>query len=118
MFVATDDKSPAAAFTTIDNPARNSNDIIARVKAGLSVHTYADADTREARKNDTLRRDWAFASGAQVISTDFLVANKRIGKYQVRVPQGHIAQCNVQLSPARCGGLDLEAGGAAGAGQP
>lgn len=119
MFVATDDKSPAAAFTTIDNPARNSNDIIARVKAGLIVHTYADADTREARKNDMLRRDWAFASGAQIISTDFLVANKRIGKYQVRVPQGHIAQCNVQLSPARCGGLDLEAGGAApGAGQP
>ena len=109
MFVATDDKSPAAAFTTIDNPAKNSNDIIARVKAGLIVHTFADADTREARKNDMLRRDWAFASGAQMISTDFFIANKRIGKYQVRVPGGHIAQCNVQLSPGRCGGLDLEA---------
>ena len=62
MFVNTDEKSPAAAFTTIDNPAKNSNDVIARVKAGFIVHTFADADTREARKNDMLRRDWAFAS--------------------------------------------------------
>ena len=108
MFVATDEKSPAAAFTTIDNPAKNSNDITARVKAGLIVHAFADADTREARKNDMLRRDWAFASGAQVISTDFVVAYMRIGKCEVRVPEGHIAQCNVQLSPGRCGGLDLE----------
>lgn len=108
MFVNTDDKSPDAAFTTIDNPAKNSNDIIERVKAGLIVHTFADADTREARKNDMLRRDWAFASGAQVISTDFVVPNQRIGKYQVRVPGGHVAQCNVQLAPGRCGGLDPE----------
>ncbi|MBA2589382.1 MAG: hypothetical protein H0U98_12250 [Alphaproteobacteria bacterium] len=111
MFVATDEKSPVAAFITIDNPAKDSNDIIARVKAGLIVHTFADADTREARKNDMLRRDWAFASGAQMISTDFLLPNKRIGKYQVRVPGGHVAQCNIQLSPGRCGGLDLEAAG-------
>jgi len=108
MFVATDAKSPAAGFVTIDNPAKNSGDIIGHVKAGLIVHTFADADTREARKNDMLRRDWAFASGAQMISTDFIVANKRIGKYQVRVPGGHVAQCNVQLAPGRCGGLDLE----------
>ena len=108
MFVATDEKSPAAAFVTIDNPAKDAAAITARVKAGLIVHTFADADTREARKNDTVRRDWAFASGAQMISTDFLVANKRIGKYEVHVPGGHVAQCNVQLGPARCGGLDLE----------
>src|SRR5947209_10621936 len=31
MFVNTDDKSPAAAFTTIDNPAKNANDIIEKV---------------------------------------------------------------------------------------
>ncbi len=110
MFVATDDKSPAAAFITIENPAKDAAAITADVKAGLIVHTFADADTREARKNDTLRRDWAFASGAQMISTDFPVANKRIGKYEVRVPGNHVAQCDVQLSPGRCGGLDVESG--------
>ena len=110
MFVATDEKSPAAGFITIENPATSAAAITADVKAGLIVHTFADADTREARKNDTLRRDWAFASGAQMISTDFVVANKRIGKYEVRVPNGHVAQCDVQLSPQRCGGLDVEPG--------
>ncbi|MFO1247630.1 MAG: Ca2+-dependent phosphoinositide-specific phospholipase C [Alphaproteobacteria bacterium] len=109
MFIATDENSPDAAFLTIDNPARNSNDIIERVKAGFIVHTFADADTREARKNDHIRRDWAFASGAQVISTDFLKPDRQIGAYQVRVPAGHVAQCNVQLESGRCGGLDLEA---------
>jgi hypothetical protein len=112
MFVNTDDKSPAAAFVTHENPIKEAAAITADVKAGLLVHTFADADTREARKNDTLRRDWAFASGAQMISTDFLVANKRIGKYEVRVPGGHVAQCNVQLAPQRCSGLDVEPGGA------
>ena len=111
MFVATDDKSPVAAFMTIDNAAKNAAAITGGVKAGLIVHTFADVDTREARKNDTLRRDWAFASGAQIISTDFLIANKRIGKYEVQVPGGHVAQCNVQLLPQRCAGLDVESGG-------
>jgi hypothetical protein len=108
MFVATDEKSPAAAFTTIENPAKDAATITADVKAGLIVHTFADADTREARKNETVRRDWAFASGAQMISTDFVVANKRIGTYAVRVPDNHVGQCDVQLSPGHCGGLDLE----------
>jgi hypothetical protein len=108
MFVATDEKSPAAAFTTIENPAKDAATITADVKAGLIVHTFADADTREARKNETARRDWAFASGAQMISSDFVVANKRIGTYVVHVPGNHVGQCDVQLSPGHCGGLDLE----------
>ena len=118
MFVNTDDKSPAAAFITDENPAKDAAAITAHVKAGLMVHTFADADTREARKNDTLRRDWAFASGAQVISTDFFMPDKRIGKYDVRVPGGRVAQCDVQISPQRCGGWDVESGGQAEAGRP
>jgi hypothetical protein len=111
MFIATDDKSPAAAFITIENPVKQAALITADIKAGFIVHTFADADTKEAWANDTLRRDWAFASGAQVISTDFLVPDKRIGKYAVRVPGDHIAQCDVQLSPQRCIGRDVEAEG-------
>ncbi len=108
MFINTDDKSPAAAFVTVENPAKQSAAIAADVKAGLMVHTFADADTKEARANNTLRRDWAFASGAQIVSTDFLVPDKRIGKYAVRVPNNNVAQCDVQSSAQRCQSMDVE----------
>ena len=81
---------------------------MAAVKAGFMVRTYADSETREARAGTTTRRDWALASGAQVISTDFLLPDGRIGRYQVRLADGHTAQCNVQLAPRRCFGLDVE----------
>ena len=110
MFIATDMNSPAAAFVTIENPAREPGAVSHAVKAGFIVHTFADADTKEARAGNTQRRDKAFASGAQIISSDFLTADPAIGKYQVRVPGGHVAQCDVQLSPERCGTWDLESG--------
>ena len=111
MFIATDEQSPAAGFVTVENPAKDAAAITAHVKAGLMVHTFADADTREARSGDVQRRDWAFASGAQFISTDFLVADARIGKYQVRVTGGHAAQCNVQIQPQRCAGQGIGSAG-------
>jgi hypothetical protein len=110
MFVATDTASPAAAFVTIEDASKAPAAIRQAVKAGFIVHTFADADTKEARANNTVRRDKAFASGAQVISTDFFVADPGIGKYQVRVPGGRVAQCNVLLAPGRCGGVDVESG--------
>jgi hypothetical protein len=78
MFVSTDGKSPAAAFVTVENPIKQAAGITADVKAGFMVHTFADADTKEARSGSTLRRDWAIASGAQLISTEFLVPDIRI----------------------------------------
>ncbi len=41
------------------------------VKAGFIVRTRADAGLMQGRNNDTTRREQAFASGAQIISTDF-----------------------------------------------
>jgi Phosphoinositide phospholipase C, Ca2+-dependent len=113
MFIATDEQSPVAAFVTIDDPARNGPRITQDVKAGLMVHTLADANTAEARKNDTNRRGWAFASGAQIISTDFLLADSRIGDYAVHLPKGQRADCDVQLAPERCAGLGVEYGNGA-----
>ncbi len=110
MFITTDDKSPAAAFITVENPAKQAAAITANVKAGFMVHTYADAETKEARSGNTQRRDRAIASGAQIISTDFLVADPRIGKYIARLPDNRIAQCDVQASPQRCQGRDVESG--------
>jgi hypothetical protein len=106
MFVATDEKSPAAAFVTVENPLNAGAAIAKDVRSGLMVHVYSDADTKEARSGNTARRQAAFASGAQVISTDFLLTDPKIGLYEVRVPGGKIAQCDVLVSPERCAGLN------------
>lgn len=110
MFISTDDKSPAAAFVTVENPVKQAAVITASVKAGFMVHTFADAETKEARSGNIQRRDRAFASGAQIISTDFLVADPRVGKYAARFPDNRIAQCDVQDAPQRCLGRDVESG--------
>ncbi len=57
--------------------------IAADVRAGFLVRTRADEFAVEARGNDTARRDAAFASGAQIVTTDFLVADAKIGAYKV-----------------------------------
>jgi Phosphoinositide phospholipase C, Ca2+-dependent len=108
MFVATDDKSPAAAFVTIENPLKDSAAIAREVRAGLIVHTYSDADTKEARAKNMARRDAAFASGAQIVSTDFLVADPSISPYQARVPGNRVAECETLMPPSRCSGLDTD----------
>jgi hypothetical protein len=41
------------------------------VRKGYLVRTRTDADTMEARTNETKRRDAALASGAQLLSTDY-----------------------------------------------
>ncbi|HET7083362.1 MAG TPA: Ca2+-dependent phosphoinositide-specific phospholipase C [Rhizomicrobium sp.] len=110
MFIVTDDKSPAAAFVTVENPAKQASAIAADVKAGFMVHTFADADTKEARAGSTQRRDQAFASGAQIVSTDFLVADAHIGKYAVRLPGNRVAQCSAPVAPQHCQGRDVESG--------
>ncbi|HVO33814.1 MAG TPA: Ca2+-dependent phosphoinositide-specific phospholipase C [Elusimicrobiota bacterium] len=106
MFVATDEKSPAAAFITVENPLTAAAAITKDVRAGFMVHTYSDADTKEARKGNTRRRDASLSSGAQIISTDFMRADPRIGFYEVRMPGGKIAQCDVLLPAKRCSGQD------------
>ena len=110
MFISTDALSPAAGFVTIEDPTKTPGAISQAVRAGFMVHTFADADTKEARADSLARRDKALASGAQIISTDFFVADPRISKYQARLSKGHIGQCDALLAPQRCGGLDVETG--------
>jgi hypothetical protein len=108
MFITTAESSPVAAFISIPDPAQNAARIIKDVRAGLMVITKADSETIEARSGNTLRRDWALASGAQIILTNFLRADSSLGTYQVRLSSGHKAQCDVQIAPQRCAGLEVE----------
>jgi hypothetical protein len=94
MFINTDEASPAAAYLTLNDPKAEATRISRDVAAGYMIRTRADADTIEARRNDTRRREAAFASGAQYISTDYLWPDPRFGDYSVQLPGGGVARCN------------------------
>ncbi|HEY0649626.1 phosphatidylinositol-specific phospholipase C1-like protein [Phenylobacterium sp.] len=98
-FVNIEEGSPAAAYITLNEPKEQAARIAAAVKAGLIVRTRADADTREARTNDTSRQTAAFASGAQYISTDYMTPDTRFGPYVAKLPGGGAAR----LSPVQPG---------------
>lgn len=68
LFVSRTPGDPETGWLIRPNP--RSRDIPALTKAGFLVYTRADADGAERRSGDTARREAAFASGAQLISTD------------------------------------------------
>jgi hypothetical protein len=107
LFVNTDETSPAAGYITL-NEAADVPRITADVKAGYIVRTRADADTVEARANDTRRRDGALASGAQYVSTDYRHPDLRLSAYEARLPAGAITVCNPVRAAGRCAGLTIE----------
>ncbi len=106
FFVNTDEASPAAAYMTINDPVADAGRIARAVKANFLVRTRADANTREARANDTRPRVAAFRSGAQYISTDYMWPDARLpGGYRVTMPNGAVALCNPVRRPDGCGAI-------------
>ncbi|ATU71786.1 hypothetical protein SXCC_03558 [Gluconacetobacter sp. SXCC-1] len=78
------------------------------VKEGYLVRTRSDANTVEARQNDTTRRDVAFQSGAQIISTDYPSFEPAPWHdFTVSFPGGVIARCNPVTAPASCSAADV-----------
>ncbi|WP_149194811.1 Ca2+-dependent phosphoinositide-specific phospholipase C [Luteimonas suaedae] len=108
LFVNAAASSPAAAWLTRNEPVEQGVDIAEAVAAGFLVRTRADADTREARRNDTRRREAALGGGAQVVSTDYIEPDPRFGDYRVGLPGGAVARCNPHRAAQRCGGLPIE----------
>ena len=101
MFVNVGPEHPGSAVMIVNDPMADFRRIQALVGAGYMVRTRADADTWEARINDTQRRQAAFASGAQAISTDYYRPTNPFGnEYRVHVP-GAI-QCNPVVAPPDC----------------
>lgn len=62
------------AFMLFDNALTRGSEIRDAVRKGYLVRTRADIDTVDARQGANDRRDAALASGAQIISTDYLAA--------------------------------------------
>jgi len=93
---------PDAAFTECnEGPVK---EIESLVKQGYLVRARADESTKEARTNDTKRRDEMLASGAQIVSTDYPASEpaRWEGHYSVSLPGNVAARCNPVNAPAGC----------------
>jgi hypothetical protein len=105
LFVTAPAGDPATAFLKL-NEARGPAEekIREQVKAGYLVRTRADEPTAEARNGSTVRKDSAFRSGAQFVSTDYPEVSPFGSGYIARVPgpAGLIARCNPVTAPAGC----------------
>jgi hypothetical protein len=109
MFVSVPPENPAAAWMKENDPVEGFDRIQTLVKAGFMVRTRSDADTVEARRNDTHRREKAFASGAQFISTDYREPNPAFSDYSVHFEGNAVARMNPVSGKSPAGVLDLEA---------
>jgi len=98
-----------AAFAKLNDPVKNAAAIAAAIAANMLVRTRADADTLEARTNDTATSLAALRSGAQVVSTDYERPDPKIGTgYVVVIPDGTPARCSPVNAPPGCTPDDVE----------
>ena len=101
MFTNAPEGHAAAAVMIINDPLAQQDEIERLVMQGYMVRTRADADTREARDGGTQRREAAFASGAQAVSTDYYLPALRFRTgYQVRLDPP--VRCNPVSAPRAC----------------
>lgn len=92
---------PLSAFSVINGP--ENPDIAAALGVGMMVRTRADTITET---DIDPRRAAAVASGAQVVTTDYPVADQSVGRFDL--PDGSPSRCNPVLAPADCTPQDIE----------
>ena len=89
-----------AAFLMFDNALVRGAEIRRYVDEGYLVRTRSDIETHEAKVDSHERAVAAFASGAQIVSTDFEVQGNGYGTdYVVRLPGGGSARCRPDACP-------------------
>jgi hypothetical protein len=101
---------PETAFVGVDDPrGKGLRRIRSLARKGYLVRARADADTREARTEDTRRRDAALRSGAHWVSTDYPARGTaaRFGSAYA-VDLGQPARCNPVTASVGCAGAELE----------
>jgi hypothetical protein len=110
MFPSSAPGQPDAAFLTRDDPIVDAAVIRKRVQQGYLVRTRADLPVVTPRSGDVARRDAAFASGAQIVSTDYPKAEHAArwsDSYVVQLPGGVTALCNPVRAPRKCRRVDV-----------
>lgn len=88
LFASVAPTHPAAGWMKKNDPLRQFEEIRQLVAAGFLVRTRADSGLREARAGDNQTSQRAFASGGQLISTDFPRPDPRWPRYSVQFPGG------------------------------
>ena len=97
--------NPDAAFVKMNNPAVDK--IAEAVKKRYLVRTMSDPGAAGVKAGETIRRDAALASGAQMVSTDYPFDWKAAGSgYAVRFEGSETVRCNPVLKASVCK-LDL-----------
>ena len=114
VFVSVAPEHPQAAWLKRNDPVGQFDEIQQLVRRNFLIRTRADADTRESRSGNTARREKAFASGAQYISTDFPEADPRFTDYAVRWPEGVAGRRNPVSFPNAAQAAAAAADGADG----
>ena len=105
MFVSADPGGPAAAFLKMNEATGENEERIRRNVANrFLVRTRADEPAEEAYSGSTVRRDSAFRSGAQFVSTDYPEVSPFGSGYSARLPgAGQLpARCNPVSAPDGC----------------
>lgn len=101
---AAEDGDDDEAVVKVNDPAEAPR-ITRLVNDGFFVRTHADADLTEAQTNDTTDREITLRSGAQVVSTDFPIAEPAANGYVVAFPAGPQVRCNPVLVTGAPDGL-------------
>lgn len=91
------------AFMLFDNALSHGAEIRDAVKKGYLVRARADIDTVDARNDDVRRREAALASGAQIISTDYLSAPNVYANGYHLAPFSHGWRCNSVVAKCSVG---------------
>jgi dienelactone hydrolase len=105
IFVSSNPGEPSAAFVKMNEALGEEEDRIRQaVRDGFIVRTRADIPTDEARSGSTVRRDTAFRSGAQYVSTDYPEPSPFGSGYVARLPGAErlAARCNPVNAPRGC----------------
>lgn len=105
LFVSSMPGEPSAGFIKMNEALGEDEERIRRqVRAGFLIRTRADVPTEEARTGDTRRRDAAFRSGAQYVSTDYPEPSPFGSGYVARLPGAErlSARCNPVNAPPGC----------------
>lgn len=101
LFTNSDPGRPETAFVEQNDGSIEAIDGL--VKQGYLVRTRTDEGTKQARTNDTTRRDLALSSGAQMISTDYPASEpSEWTGFKVALPDGLVARCNPVNKPEGC----------------
>ncbi len=98
--------APDAAFTEENDGSPEEIDALAR--QGYLIRTRTDADTVQARANDTRRREAVMRSGAQILSTDYPRGEAAPSGFVVAFAGGALARCNPVLKAAGCSNKVLQ----------